>query len=58
VREIPLDQHKTHAHPTVEIEAPFNEGYECPRDSCFRQEQKIILLKKQRRKTSYIKDKS
>ena len=27
VREIPLDQHKTHAHPTVEIENISNEAY-------------------------------
>ncbi|CAF1069981.1 unnamed protein product [Adineta ricciae] len=27
VREIPLDQHKTHAHPTVEINAESTDGY-------------------------------
>jgi hypothetical protein len=27
VREISLDQHKTHAHPTVEIDSLSNEAY-------------------------------
>lgn len=27
VREIPLDSHKTHAHPTVEIETPSDDVY-------------------------------
>jgi hypothetical protein len=27
VREISLDQHKTHAHPTVEIDKPSSEAY-------------------------------
>ena len=27
IREIPLDQHKTHAHPTVEINAESTDEY-------------------------------
>lgn len=27
VREIPIDQHKTHAHPTIEINTPSDDVY-------------------------------